>query len=213
MLLSLDRRRWYDNTPSIKAQYDTLTGMPEKLQTLMADALLWIMICQGKVSTKGKPFVSIGTEKVVGLHQSKKKRRSYDQNQSLHDALNSFYLLTPEDQSIVSDSMWELLALIQHYYASCFLAKEAVDFERLSTIAKTCATKGTAKAQEVVTDIIQKTHEASEPAVNRVNATKNTPEEIAERAIEEQDIPPVEPPRPRPQPGGKASSFGSRYRR
>jgi hypothetical protein len=198
-------KRWYDSRPIIKVLTDTLSAMPDQLQFLMGDALLWSMIRERKVNTKGIPYTSIGAAKVIGLHQSKKRRRRYDQNQELHEAMSAFYLLSAPDQNFIAESMWELITFVQRYYAACFLVDAPVDMEMIKTIAKTCATKGIVKAQEVVQEIIQNTQ-----AQHNLPPAKPTAQMLLDAATEEGNIP--LPPVQKPKGTSKRSSFGSRFR-
>lgn len=207
-------RRWYDNQPAIKDLSETLSGMPDELKTLMGDALLWYMVRESKVNTKGKPYTSVGSVKIIGLHQSKKKRRQYDQNQKLHEAMSAFYLLSPPDQDAITSAMWELVGCVQSYYATCFLAKEASNLELVRTITKTYASKGSSEAQLIVQQVVQKFQEDPQSSpVKQSNATDNpeSSNEVETETGEESSPPSSDFKKPQDKP--KNSSFGSRFRR
>ncbi|MEM0952117.1 MAG: hypothetical protein AAGI66_08260 [Cyanobacteria bacterium P01_H01_bin.74] len=145
-----DLKRWYDNRETIRTFTELLGSMPDQLQTLFAEALLWYMVRERKVNTKGKPYVSIGAAKIMGLHQSKKKRRKYDQNLKLHEAVNAFYMLPDSDQNTITNAMWEMTLYIQKYYAACFLAEEKSKISTIRHISQAYANKGAVEAEVAV---------------------------------------------------------------
>jgi hypothetical protein len=57
----------------------------------------------------------------MALHQSRKKRRSYDQDANLHQIVNTFFVLPEEAQEGLAATFLEFTDLMVDYMANCDL--------------------------------------------------------------------------------------------
>lgn len=109
-------QRWHDRKPELAKAVHFLSALPEDLQTIIGDCVIQVAEKEYKVSDLLNSLKSMGTEKILGLHQSQKKRRSYDNNPTMHKAINCIYILPPNEQNKLVKKVLELMDSVVVYF-------------------------------------------------------------------------------------------------
>lgn len=112
-------QRWHDNRGELSLAIDLLESIP-------AEVLPYIVA--GLTDRTNRDFdaaailgglKTLGKERIMALHQSQKKRRSYDQSPELHHIVNTFMVLPEEAQETVAAQFVDFTAMMVDYMATC----------------------------------------------------------------------------------------------
>lgn len=115
------KKRFYDQDPSVSQAIELLLVFPEDMQAVIADGLSTIAEQEFQANEIINDFKSLGTEKVLAIYKSKQKQRSYDNNPTVHRALNYMMILSPENRLFISKRIIELIGYLQDYLKTCKL--------------------------------------------------------------------------------------------
>jgi len=114
-------QRWHDNRGELSRAVELLEAIPPEIRHYIAEALMGKAdkdFNAGEILTSLK---SLGKDKIMALHQSRKKRRSYDQDANLHQIVNTFFVLPEEAQEGLAATFLEFTDLMVDYMANCDL--------------------------------------------------------------------------------------------
>src|SRR6476619_3957588 len=110
------KQRWHDQRPEMAKAIHFLSSLPDDLQTILGDTVIAMTDKEFKVNDLLVAFKSLGHEKILGLHQSKKKRRNYDNNPTMHKAINCIYVLPSEQQQWLGNQLLVLMNFVIQYF-------------------------------------------------------------------------------------------------
>ncbi len=109
--ISIMNSRWYDeNSETIKV-LETLKNLDEASQEKVAAEIIEISN-QIKALQREKADdmpLSLGIQRVLGLYQSAQKRRWYDQNEELSNAIKNMSTLPEQDFQNIMKGLFESL--------------------------------------------------------------------------------------------------------
>ncbi len=114
-------QRWHDNRGELSRAVELLEAIPPEIRHYIAEALMGKAdkdFNAGEILTSLK---SLGKDKIMALHQSRKKRRSYDQDPNLHQIVNTFFVLPEDAQEGLAATFLEFTDLMVDYMANCDL--------------------------------------------------------------------------------------------
>ncbi|MBK8189119.1 MAG: hypothetical protein IPK79_01560 [Vampirovibrionales bacterium] len=115
--MSLKRnRRWHDARGDLSQIIDLLTTLPE---AFLAPVIQAIRARADSCWETRELLKSLGTEKILALHKSKRKRRNYDQNPDLHQTVNLFLALPPDSQDTLASESLQFLQVAVQFVAGC----------------------------------------------------------------------------------------------
>ena len=112
-------QRWHDNRGELSRAVELLESIPPEIRHHIAEALTGKAdkdFNAGEILTSLK---SLGKEKILALHQTRKKRRSYDQDPHLHKIVNTFLVLPDDAQEGLAATFLEFTDLMVDYMANC----------------------------------------------------------------------------------------------
>ncbi len=111
---SPDYIRWYDRQPKLSQACKLLFSFPDEIKSLISEAVLIIAEREFKQNKKPEQVRTLGGEKILGLHKSKNRRREYDINPHLHQAMNDIYLLSDSQRDLMAERILNMVQYIQH---------------------------------------------------------------------------------------------------
>ena len=85
----------------------------------------------------------------MGLIKSKRSRRWYDQDATLHVAFNTLYSLSNPDKALVGRELSTPALLVQGYEHYCQNTQQEICLDVVHSIMETCIKEGPEKAQEI----------------------------------------------------------------
>jgi hypothetical protein len=116
---STNKQRWHDNRGELSTAVELLESIPPEILPYIAAGLSDRMDREFDASAILNGLKSLGRDRVMALHQSRKKRRSYDQDPHLHQIVNTFFVLPEEVQETVAAQFVNFTALMVDYMATC----------------------------------------------------------------------------------------------
>jgi hypothetical protein len=112
-------KRWYERQPQLAQAVKLLTMLPDEVTTILSEALIALSNEEFKNTEKTSAIRSVGSEKIMGVHKSKNRRREYDVNETLHKAMNYLYVLTEEGQDNMAAHVLDMVKFIHQYFSTC----------------------------------------------------------------------------------------------
>lgn len=112
-------RRWHDDRGDLSLAIDLLESMPPAVMPYIAAGLCEWTDQVFDTGTILRELKSLGKDRIMALHQSQKKRRSYDRDPDLHRIVNTFYVLPETEQESVAGQFVEFAAILVDYMATC----------------------------------------------------------------------------------------------
>jgi hypothetical protein len=131
-----DFKRWYERQPNLSQAVSLLIILPDEVRTIIGEATMQLANQEFEESRKSGINRSLGGDKVLGLYKSKNKRREYDQNESLHKAMNYLYILSDENQDFMAIHILKMLNYIQQYFATCREFNENPSLEEVADMTQ-----------------------------------------------------------------------------
>lgn len=119
MSKSKNYQRWHDNRGELSVAVELLESIPPEILPYIAAGLSDRMEREFNASAILSGLKSLGKDRVMALHQSQKRRRSYDQDPHLHQIVNTFLVLPEESQEKVAAQFMDFTALMVDYMATC----------------------------------------------------------------------------------------------
>jgi predicted Zn-dependent protease with MMP-like domain len=147
------KKRWHDQRPEMAQAVHFLSSLPDDLQTILGNTVIAIADKEFKVHDLLTAFKSLGHEKVLGLHQSKKKRRSYDQNPTMHKAINCIYVLPEDQQQWLSNQLLVLMKYVIKYFESHKKYGVPATADTLKMLTQAFVNGGAAEAEKTLASI------------------------------------------------------------
>ena len=137
-------KRWYDRQPKLAQGVRMLILLPDEIRTIIGGALIVLANNEFDVNKHSAALRSLGNEKVIGLHKSKNRRREYDDNETLHKAMNYLYLLSDHGQDFMANHILRMMKYIQVYFSACVEFKVNSSPEDIATLTTTYVSSGEA---------------------------------------------------------------------
>src|SRR5690606_12362088 len=127
-------KRWYDRQPRLASAVTLSVLLPEEVQRMIGEALVLIEDRERMLHTQDSTCKTLGSEKIMGIHKSKNKRREYDQNETLHKAMNCLYILSDDNQDLMADHILSMIDYIRQYFAACQEFKVSPSMEEVADL-------------------------------------------------------------------------------
>lgn len=148
--MSKPKKRWYDQNKSLSTSIQMLESFPMEIQGLIADSMIVVAERECKADKLMDELKSLGAEVVLALYKSKNKRRTYDDNPSMHKAMNYLYILPDTNRTFMGEQIKEVIQHVYTYFQACKSANIEPNMQDVASITKTYAHGGTAEAQATV---------------------------------------------------------------
>jgi len=94
-------QRWYDTISSVKEMFMVLGNMKEPEIDRFARILLEVIVDFRTTKQDKNVLNSVGQQKIHGYYKAFNKRRWYDQNANLRNALRYLSIMTPDETEFV----------------------------------------------------------------------------------------------------------------
>lgn len=127
--------RWHDNRGELSEAMDLLESIPPEVRPHVAEALAKRVYQQFQAGEILWGLKSLGRDKIMALHQARKKRRSYDKDVHLSEIATTFFMLSEDVQETFAKDFLEFTGLVVEYLANCdsfelVLSEEELDCMR-----------------------------------------------------------------------------------
>ncbi|HEY9685483.1 MAG TPA: hypothetical protein V6C52_00760 [Coleofasciculaceae cyanobacterium] len=162
----LSYQRWYDKHQTVSKSVKLLETFPEEIQVIISEGIVRLAIRECQANELMDNLRSLGPEKVLGIFKSKNKRRSYDNNSTVHQAMNYLYIMTDENRLFIAGQVIEIVNFIYEYLKECKKFKMSAQLEDVSSITQAYIESGSDEARRLLAGIQQRfTSKVSERSV------------------------------------------------
>jgi len=148
--MSKPKKRWYDQNKTLSTSIQMLESFPMEIQGLIADSMIVVAERECKADKLMDELKSLGAEVVLGLYKSKNKRRGYDDNPSMHKAMNYLYILPDTNRTFMGEQIRDVIQHVYTYFQACKSANIEPNLQDVATITKTYGQAGAVETQAVV---------------------------------------------------------------
>lgn len=127
--------RFYEQDPSVKFSIEFLFTFPQSVQTIIARGFGQIAVRDYKAhQVLNNETKSLGKDKILALYALRQKRRSYDKNQTVHQAMSYMMVLPEESRRSLAQRLSELSSFIYEYIKDCQIAGDIPQVEILDNL-------------------------------------------------------------------------------
>jgi hypothetical protein len=153
---NLSYQRWYDKHKTVSKSVKLLETFPEEIQVIISEGIVRLATRECQAGELMDNLRSLGPEKVLGIFKSKNKRRSYDNNSSVHQAMNYLYIMTDENRLLIAGQVIEIVNFIYDYLKECKEFKMSAQLEDVSSITQSYIESGSDEARRMLAGIRQR---------------------------------------------------------
>jgi len=141
-------QRWYDRDAKLSELVRTLEALSPQSQVLFSHLLKSLIL--RLIHHRGRSFIQgVSWRTLIGIVKSKRSRRWYDQEHTMHVAFNMLYSLGERDQAFVGRELSLTAELVRRYELYAQARNEAVSTDMVMSIVETCFQQGLEQAQSV----------------------------------------------------------------
>lgn len=151
-------KRWYDRNTELSQAVRVIMIFPDEIKDILCTGLMFLANKEFDVQEQLSNFRSVGSDKIMGLHKSKNRRREYDENATMHKMMNYLYILGHGNQDYMAQKVLELVGYIQEYLNAVKVFHGEMSLEEVAEITSTFVKGGGEKADELLTSIKEKLH-------------------------------------------------------
>ncbi len=152
-------KRWYDRTPELSEASRVLMLLPDEITEIVCEAVVKMANREFQVKEKIKTFRSLGTDKVMALHKSKKKQRKYDDSQILHKTMNYLYILSHANQDYMAHHILKLMSYIQEYLSTVKTFNAEPSMDTIAEITQQYVERGSKDVEKFLTILKERLHQ------------------------------------------------------
>ncbi len=152
-------KRWYDRTAELSEASRMLMLLPDQITEIVCEAVVKLANREFQVKEKIKTFRSLGTDKVMALHKSKKKQRKYDDSQILHKTMNYLYILSHGNQDYMAQHILKLMGYIQDYLSTVKTFNTEPSMEAIAEITQQYVDRGSQDVEKFLTILKERLHQ------------------------------------------------------
>lgn len=141
-------KRWYDRQPKLAQAVRVLMLFPDEIKGVISEGIMLIANREFVTDEDRNSVRTLGSEKIMGLHKSKNKRREYDQAELPHKAMNYLYILSNENQDFMAEHILKMVQYIQQYLSTCRVFQAEPTVEHIAELTDMYIKMGSDKVEE-----------------------------------------------------------------
>jgi hypothetical protein len=145
-----ENRRFYDQDRIIGHSVELIKTFPIDVQHALAKGISMIAIKDHRADDRMHNFKSRGTETILPLYKSKKKRRYYDLNADFHNSINYFRILNKQECHDIARKVLGIASQVKNYLQTCKDVKKKPLQRNVEEIRDTYVEQGADRAEEYV---------------------------------------------------------------
>lgn len=112
-------QRWYDKQQTVSKSVRLLETFPMEYQEVLGDTMIRLAEKHCQVGELLENLRKLGPEKVLSLFKAKSKGRGYDQNETVHKAMNYLYVLPEKERIFIATQVIEVVGYLFEYFSIC----------------------------------------------------------------------------------------------
>ncbi len=112
-------KRWYDKQQTVSKSVKLLETFPVEYQEVLGDTIIRLAEKHCQVDELLANLRALGPDKVLSIFKAKSKSRGYDQNDTVHKAMNYIYVLPDEGRIFIATQVIEVVGHVYEYLMIC----------------------------------------------------------------------------------------------
>ncbi|MBY0404680.1 MAG: hypothetical protein K2X66_12325 [Cyanobacteria bacterium] len=147
------RGRWYDQSPGIYIGMNGLCELPPDYSHVLGQIII-ILAKQFKDRQKSpNGLISLGTDRIMGLMKSRKKRRKEDSDVVLYKAFTDLYLLEDKHRNVLAQRISITVVVVGEYVGFCKRKDREENKQECMTLIRESLEKGLREATRYMMSI------------------------------------------------------------
>ncbi|MEM0952207.1 MAG: hypothetical protein AAGI66_08720 [Cyanobacteria bacterium P01_H01_bin.74] len=146
-------KRWYERNKHMNTSVKLLCEFTPPVNNIMLVIFNRAVQIEMNSSTEKRDIQSIGQEKIMGLFNSKKKRRSYDTDPILHQIMNYYSMLSTQKQDFMTLKVLQTVKLMHLYLEQFVTINHDAELEEIVAIAKDYLAEETPQTKAFCADL------------------------------------------------------------
>lgn len=110
------KKRWHDQQPTVARSVKLLEVFPPEFQGLLGETITTLAEKHCKARELMANLRSLGPEKVLSIFKSKSKRRSFDQQPAVHQAMSYMFILPDKERLYIAGHIIVLVGQVVEYF-------------------------------------------------------------------------------------------------
>jgi hypothetical protein len=147
------QQRWYEKRPKVNWAVHVMENMPFEAQTVIASFGSALLDRDRNKYDFLHVTKSLGHDKVLSLHKSKRKARIYDKNPAFHNLMNDWMLLQEEGQDYLASEISYVLNWVLRYFKVCKMAEIKSKVSYIQEITSRYFSEGALAAEAFVLQV------------------------------------------------------------
>jgi hypothetical protein len=132
---------------------ELLETFPGEIQAVIAEGIIRLAERECQANEALSNLRSLGPDKVLGIFKSKNRRRGYDKNNPMHQAMNYLFILSDQNRVFIANQVIELVNFIYEYLKICRMYQVSARLEEVSELIRLYLEAGTVEAHQMLEDI------------------------------------------------------------
>jgi len=166
-------QRWYEAYPKLTQSLSALETFPPQILDIILCGVIEVAENECRVNEILNSFKTLGTEKVLALHKSKARKRSYDRNPQLHKTMNYIYVLSDENRAFMAEKMLGLVQFVIEYLKACNEFQATPDGDEIGQLSTCYVRRGDVSARQLLDNIREKFEETVRLASAKASGQQN----------------------------------------
>lgn len=138
--------RFYEQDPTVKFAVEFLFTFPRSVQSIIGKGFKQIAEQDYQAQHRLHNLKSLGKDAVLALYALQQKRRAYDKNPPIHQAMSYLMVLAPENRRELALKLNGLTGIAYEYFRDCHIAESIPQMEQLTTLTSLCVKEGKTSA-------------------------------------------------------------------
>jgi hypothetical protein len=147
------KKRFYETHPITAQAVELLFKFPISFQLIIGKGICIIAEREFKGLELLQSYKSLGADKVLAMYKAKRKLRHYDKEPILHEAMLYLFLLSPENQVLISKKIIHLSGYMEKYLQLCLAHKQPPILFQAEELSDTYVTMGEEEANKLLSTL------------------------------------------------------------
>lgn len=131
-----DSFNWYDRTESLARSIVLLEKLSQPVLGVFCEAFQQMSLVERQINIQRLEVKSVGSDKLLGLYNSNRKRRYYDKNPALCRIIKHYALLSEKSQDFMVAQISQSVVLLEQYLRQFTTVKEGATPEHIADLSR-----------------------------------------------------------------------------
>lgn len=135
-------RRWYDAEPNTAQAFSIIPQLRSEYRQAFGHVITVVTTKLREVNKFKQPYISLGTERAIGLIKTQERRRATDQDRVLHKAFTNLYILPDQQRTALTQRISVSVSCVELYRQVCARVAREENFKEVLHLINQTIEKG-----------------------------------------------------------------------